>query len=73
VPGYPYSPALAKSGIVWNDATLDKWLTNPEQYVRGAAMPMALSNPAMRRDIIAYLKATPARNSATQTVKLPPG
>src|SRR6516162_4365772 len=26
VPDYRYSPALQKSGIVWSDATLDKWL-----------------------------------------------
>ena len=36
-----FSPALQKSGIVWNDDTLDRWLTNPAALVPGTAMPFA--------------------------------
>ena len=37
--GFPrYSDALKKSGIVWNEETLDKWLSNPEGFVPGNGM-----------------------------------
>lgn len=55
VPGYPYSTALAHSGIVWTTASLDRWLTNPQAAVPGAQMPMAVPDAVRRRDIIAYL------------------
>jgi cytochrome c len=29
-----YSPALKLSGIVWTDATLDKWRVDPQQLAR---------------------------------------
>ena len=64
-PGYPYSPALAKSGITWSEAALDKWLAGPQADVPGALMPMAVANPLMRRDIISYLRGLqPERDSA---------
>src|SRR6185312_1159901 len=31
VPAYPYSPALKRSGIVWDAASLDKWLAGAQQ------------------------------------------
>jgi len=55
VAGYPYSPALAQSGITWSTGTLDKWLAAPQADVPGSLMPMAVSDAAVRRDIIAYL------------------
>ena len=58
-PGYPYSPALTHSGIVWTPATLAKWLTDPQADVPGALMPMSVSSDANRRDIIAYLAQQP--------------
>ena len=30
VAGYQYSAALKGSGLVWDDGTLDKWLTDPQ-------------------------------------------
>lgn len=69
VAGYPYSSALARSGIIWNEATLDRWLSGPAAYVPGALMPMSISDPAARRDIIAYLKAAPRRTAEAT----PPG
>jgi cytochrome c len=38
VPDYRYSPALQKSGIVWTDATLDRWLADPQALVPGTKM-----------------------------------
>jgi len=57
VQGYPYSAALKHADVVWSATTLDRWLSGPRQMVPGAAMPMGVSDPAVRRDIIAYLGA----------------
>ncbi|WP_225207432.1 c-type cytochrome [Novosphingobium huizhouense] len=57
VPGYAFSPALKGSGLVWDEATLDKWLENPMKLVPGTRMSYAgQSDPAKRKAIIAYLK-----------------
>lgn len=53
-----YSDALKRSGITWNDATLDAWLTAPEKFVAGSAMTFpGVRDPQARQDLIAYLKA----------------
>ena len=56
VPGYPYSPALAKAGFAWTEARLDAWLADPQTAVPGALMPARLDDPLRRRDVIAYLR-----------------
>jgi len=56
VPDYRYSVALQKSGIVWNDETLDKWLTDPQALVPGTKMFFALQNAKDRADVIEFLK-----------------
>ena len=55
VPGYAYSPALKRSGLVWTPANLDSWLTSPQRLVPGAKMFFSLSNAKDRADVIAYL------------------
>ena len=55
IPGYAYSPALKNSGITWDAANLDRWLTNPQALVPGAKMFFALPNAKDRADVIAYL------------------
>ena len=56
VPDYRYSPALAKSGIVWNDATLDKWLADPQALVPGTKMFFNVDSAQDRADVIEYLE-----------------
>ena len=73
VPGYPYSQALAKSGITWTEATLDKWLAGPQADVPGALMPMAVANPVARRDIIAWLRGLRAKRDSAKANRLGPG
>ena len=34
LPDFAYSPALKSSNIVWDEETLDKWLTNPQTQIR---------------------------------------
>ena len=56
VPDYHYSPALAQSQIVWNDASLNAWLIDPQALVPGQRMKMRVADPQDRADLIAYLK-----------------
>ena len=55
-PGYAYSPAMKKSGLVWNAATLDRFLTKPGATVPGTKMAFpGIAAAKGRADIIAYL------------------
>lgn len=56
VPDYNYSAALKNSGIVWDEAQLNRWLINPSAMVPGTKMFFKLDDAQMRADIIAYLK-----------------
>lgn len=61
VPGFDYSPAMKKSGIVWTEKALDRFLTNPLAMVPGTAMTYAgVPEARDRADLIAYLKAANA-------------
>jgi cytochrome c len=60
-PDYAYSPALAASTIRWNDATLERWLRNPEQLVPGQKMGFQVNSARERADLIAYLKQVAAQ------------
>lgn len=55
--GFNYSSALANHGGVWDEETLDRWLTSPRGTVPGTKMTFAgLKNEADRANLIAYLK-----------------
>jgi cytochrome c len=56
IAGFGYSKALKSSGLVWDEATLDRWLTDPSALVPGTRMFYQIDNPQDRADIIAYLK-----------------
>ena len=56
-----YSPALKKSGIRWNEQTLDQYLANPTKTVPGTRMVVRVADPAKRKDLILYLKAETAK------------
>lgn len=75
VPGYPYSPALAKAGLTWTADRLDAWLADPQKAVPGALMPFHLDDRLRRRDVIAYLRSLggpPAERAAAASSR-PPG
>jgi len=56
LPGYAYSKALKNSGITWNAATLDAWLTSPRKMVPGTRMPfMGIPDPAKRKAVVDFL------------------
>ncbi|MBN8873720.1 MAG: cytochrome c family protein [Rhodospirillales bacterium] len=57
VPNFRYSPANKNSGIVWDAAKLDPYLTNPKAVVPGTIMTYAgLKDATQRADLIAYLE-----------------
>ena len=59
-----YSEALLRSGIVWNQPSLDRWLTRPEAVVPGTAMAFGgMRDGRSREDVIAYLKAVSEGNA----------
>lgn len=69
-PGFAYSPALKRARIVWREDTLDRWLTDPQGFIRGAAMGFRLSGAQQRADVIAYLKQqSPAATAAARSRK----
>ena len=57
VPNYPYSGAMKKHGVTWNEETLDRFIENPLKTVPGTKMGYAgVKDPQERADLIAYLK-----------------
>jgi cytochrome c len=57
VAGFKYSEALAGAKLTWDDATLDRWLTNPTAMVPGTIMVYRQREQEKRAEIIAYLKS----------------
>jgi cytochrome c len=57
-PGFEeYSAAMRRSKLVWNENTLDRFLTNPLKAVPGTTMTYAgVPDAKERADLIAYLK-----------------
>lgn len=58
VASFEYSDALKKTHIVWDDATLDKWLTDTDALIPGNDMAFHVTKSEERIDIIAFLRAT---------------
>lgn len=56
-PDYRYSPAMAKSAIVWNDKTLAAFIDEPDDVVPGTRMRFwGISNRSQVADLLAYLR-----------------
>lgn len=54
---YGYSDATRKSGITWNDKTLDTFLENPKKTIPGCKMVFpGIKKSEDRQHLIAYLK-----------------
>ena len=55
--GYNYSEAMKTSGIVWDDATLTKYLGDPKMAVAGNKMAFpGIKNDTEMANLLAYLK-----------------
>jgi cytochrome c len=64
-----YSDVLKSSGIVWDDKTLDQWITDPQHLIPGNQMTFGgLKNPQQRADLLAFLKGA-TQPGATQSAQ----
>jgi len=54
---YRYSAAMTRSSVVWNAATPDAYIANPQEYIKGNRMTFAgVTEKPDRDDLIAYLE-----------------
>jgi len=53
---FSYSDAVKKSGVTWDAAALDKWLTEPVAFIPDSNMAFRVVDAGERSAIIAYLK-----------------
>lgn len=57
LPDYDYSPAMKKSGVVWNAKTLDAFIKDPQKFIPGTKMPFGgIADDQERADLIAYME-----------------
>ncbi len=55
--GFKYSKAMKEAAVVWDEATLDEFLTKPKKFVPKTKMSFSgLKKQEQRDDLIAYLK-----------------
>ena len=54
---FHYSDGLKNAKFTWDEATLDKWLTDTESVVRDNDMSFQVPKPEERAAIILYLKS----------------
>jgi cytochrome c len=54
---FKYSKAMKKSAVVWDDKSLDAYLTKPKKFIPGTKMIFAgIKKKKDRDNLIAYLK-----------------
>jgi cytochrome c len=58
---FQYSKSLKNAGFTWDEARLDKWLTDTESVVPDNDMSFRVPKPEERAAIIAYLKTLASR------------
>jgi len=57
VDGFKYSDPVKASGVTWDAASLDKWLTSPKDFIAGNKMPFpGVKDATARENLIAYLE-----------------
>ncbi len=62
-PYFNYTKAIRQSGFTWDAATLFRFLSNPMEVAPGTTMPIPVTDPRNRADVVAYLA----------TLKIPAG
>ena len=55
--GFDYSEANKNSNVVWDEAQLDQYLSNPQQFMPGTKMIYpGMKDAEQRKALIAYLR-----------------
>jgi hypothetical protein len=79
---FGYTAALKASGLTWDAASLNRFLTSPTTVVPGSAMVIPVASDTDRSNLIAYLQAVkngtfkdaaPARGGLAGPPPAPPG
>ena len=68
---FGYSRALAESGLTWEPATLDHFLTNPSAAVPGTLMPVPVPQAQDRADLIAFLRTLVPGAASAAAIEAP--
>lgn len=70
VPGYPYSDALKKSDIIWNERTIGLLFDHgPQEVTPGSKMPLQqIHDDKKRHALITYLKTATSVEPQSETV-----
>jgi len=65
-----YSEALKASGIIWDDRSLDGWVTDPDRMVPDNEMPFnGIKDTRVRADLLAFLKDATKPGAPQQTAQ----
>lgn len=56
VPDFAYSPAIKQAHIIWNEASLERWLADPDALVPDNNMEFRVTKSQERSDLIRFLK-----------------
>ena|SRR5947209_8241730 len=55
--GFSYSDGLKSAAFVWDEKSLNRWLTDPDSVVKDNDMAFRVTNSVEREHVIAYLKS----------------
>jgi len=70
VKGYTYSDAMQNADFIWDEATLDDFLSSPLSMLAGTSMGFAgINDSQQRRDLIAFLKRQSASELCNTTLQ----
>ena len=57
VEGYKYSKAMKNSDVVWDEESLDKFLTKPRKFIKRTKMSFrGIKKKSLREDLISFFK-----------------
>ena len=59
--GFGYSDALRKLNMRWDDASLDRWLSDPDAMAPDTDMAFRVNDTGERKAVVAYLKSLGSR------------
>ena len=65
-PGFAYSDALKKVDLRWDDASLDRWLSDPDSMAPDTDMGFRLTDAEERKAVIAYLKSLDLKSTGNR-------
>jgi cytochrome c len=61
IPSFKYSDSLKSAQVVWNEASLDKWLVNTDSVIPDNDMDFHVPKADERADIIQFLRISSGR------------